>query len=228
MITFVSAFLCGDSSKRPIDAYDKEFRRLADTGVPIVLFLDPKTGLSSFPPNVHVVSACLPDTWVGRNVPVDVVLPSVRSPSDTREYMMIQNTKPEFVLRASELNPWNTEWFAWIDFGIGHVFHDPVQTFERIRTLAPPSIPCIRTAGIWNHIPEDLFRCVCWRFAGGFFLLHRSCISGFYGASTASIERNLPHFAWEVNIWADVQRNGYDLGWFAADHNDTIIPFTES
>lgn len=228
MITFVSAFLCGEMAKHSRDDYRARFLQLADTGVHIVLFLDRKAEWVSFPPNVRVIQTQLEDTWVGKNIPVDAILPPSRSPPDTREYMMIINSKPEFVLRASEINPWNTDWFAWIDFGIGHVFRDPVRTYERIRTLVPPTTPCIRTAGIWSHIPEDLFHGVCWRFAGGFFLIHKTQIEKFHEAAQASILRSLPKFAWEVNIWADVERNGMDLGWFRADHNDTVIPFTLS
>jgi hypothetical protein len=226
MITFVTAFLAGASPKHSRDDYLAWFQQLANTGVPIVLFLDPSVEWTTFPPNVRVVSATLRDTWIGHNVPTDVVLPTYRSPKDTREYMMIINAKTEFVLRASQLNAHNTDWFAWIDFGIGHVFRDPETTFARIRSLAPPPTPCIRTAGIWQHIPTALFDAVCWRYAGGFFLIHSSLVSTLHDAAVASIQRNLPRFAWEVNIWADIEQHGLNLGWFQADHNDSIIPFT--
>lgn len=225
-ITYTTAFLCGDSAKHTPDAYRTWFQQLADTGVPIVLFLDPKTEWTSFPANIHVIPAALSDTWIGHNVPRDVCLPACRSPSDTREYMMIQNTKTEFVLRATNVNPYKTEWFAWIDFGIGHVFRSPETTFARIRDLVPPTTPCMRTAGIWQHIPESLFEAVCWRYAGGFFLVHSSVIPRVHASVMRSIQRSLPQLAWEVNVWADVERSGIDLGWFQADHNDSIIPFT--
>ena len=225
-VTYVTAFLCGDSSKHTYHAYIAQFLQLANTGAPIVLFLDTRTGWVSFPSNVHIIDATLADTWIGQNVPKRVELPAIRSTTDTRECMMIMNAKPEFVLKASQLNPYSTEWFAWIDFGIGHVFKTPETTFSRILTIVPPSFPCMRTAGIWRHIPESIFDAVCWRYAGGFFLIHASLATEFDTVTKASIQRNLPRFAWEVNIWADVERNGFDLGWFQSDHNDSIIPFT--
>lgn len=224
MITFVTAFLCGSNPKRSTEVYRELFLRLAETGIPIVLFLDANTGWTSFPPNVRVISAALGDTWVGHNVPADVQLPNVRSQTDTREYMMIQSAKSEFVVRATQVNPFHTEWFAWIDFGIGHVFRSPETTLEQLKTMTPPLTPCMRTAGIWRHTPESLFDAVCWRFAGGFLLVHASLAESFHEEVTKSIQRNLPRFAWEVNTWADVERNGMDLGWFVSDHNDTIIP----
>jgi hypothetical protein len=227
MITYVTAFLLRPDSKHPVEEYKAHFDRLVATEIPMVLFLDRQLSWT-FPANVVVIPVSLEETWVGQHVPESVELPRVRSPTDTREYLMIQNSKTEFVWRASELNPWKTEWFAWIDFGICHVFRQPEITLERLRTLAPPSNPCIRTAGIWHWSPQDCFYQVCWRFAGGFFLLHQTRIQEFHEASQASIQRSLPRLTWEVNVWADVERQGLDLGWFLADHNDTIIPFTES
>ena len=228
MITFVTAFLCGEPPKRAIDSYVSHFRTLAATGVPIVLFLDEKTGWGDFPSNVRVIHTCLSDTWIGNAIPAEVELPQDRNAKDTREYMVIQNSKTELVLRASQENPFQTDWFAWIDFGIGHVFRNPEATFERIRTLMPPRTPCIRTAGIWGYVPNDLFAGICWRYAGGFFLAHRCLLVHFHMAAQVSVHRNLPKFAWEVNAWADVERNGFDLGWFQANHDDTIIPSQET
>ena len=227
MITYVTAFLCGKSPKHTYDTYLTHFRQLATTGIHIVLFLDKNTGWNSFPKNVLVIDSSLDETWVGKNVPKQAELPAIRSGNDTCEYMMIQNTKTEFVFRTSQINPYNTEWFAWIDFGIGHVFKEPEQTFERIRTLNPPKTPCIRTAGIWGHMSDKSCDRVCWRFAGGFFLAHVSRILQFHEAVKANIATNLPRIAWEVNVWGDVERGGIDLGWFPADHDDTIIPKNE-
>lgn len=226
MITYVTAFLVRPTSKHSIFEYKSHFDRLVETEIPIVLFLDRQLSWS-FPEHVYVIPISLEDTWVWNHVPTSVELPPVRSPTDTREYMMIQNAKTEFVWKASQLNPWDTEWFAWIDFGIGHVFREP-ETYQRLRRLLPPSLPGIHTAGIWHWTPNNLFHNVCWRYAGGFFLIHESRIEKFHEAVQASILHHLPKFTWEVNIWADIEHRGVDLGWYQADHNDTIIPFTSS
>lgn len=227
MLTYVTAFLLRPESKHPVEEYKAHFERLAATGVSIVLFLDRQVSWT-FPENVHVLPVSLEETWVAQNVPECVELPSIRSASDTREYLMIQNSKTEFLWRASELNPWKTEWFAWIDFGICHVFREPERTLERIRSLVPPECPCIRTAGIWEGSYPDFFNRVCWRYAGGFFLIHQSRIEKFHEAVQTSILRILPQFTWEVNVWADVELRGVELGWYRADHNDTIIPCIET
>lgn len=227
MITFVTGFLCGDVSKHPPSKYLEWFYHIANTGIPIVLFLDPASGWTKFPSNVVVIPFELKDTWVGQNVPMDVVLPASRG-INTREYMLIQNAKTEFVFRASQLNPFRTSWFAWIDFGIYHVFKTPEHTLARIRSLSPPATPCLRTAGIWTSLPEDIRTGICWRYAGGFFLAHASLIPRFHNEVLLSVQRHLPHLTWEVNTWAEIERDGFPLGWFLGSHDDTIIPFTEN
>lgn len=212
--------------KRSIEEYKEEFDKLVETGIKIVLFLDSSI-VWTFPSNVQVYPASLEDTWVYEHVPNYVNLPYPRGEHDTLEYLQIQNSKLEWLYKASLYNPWNTQWFAWIDFGITHVFKTPEETLERIKHLTPPSVPCIRTAGIWRH-RSSFEGGVCWRFAGGFLLTHRAFVRALMERSHAVITRKRPYFSWEVNVWAELESEGVNFGWFAADHNDSIIPFTNS
>lgn len=222
MITYVTAFLHGSNPKRGYADYKAYFDVLARTGIPILLFLDHRSTWS-FPGNVHVERVRFEDTWTAKYIPDTGVLPDHRGSTDTLEYMRIQNTKPEWLWRASHLNPFRTDWFAWIDFGIVHVFRNPEATLERIRTLVPPAHPCIRIAGIWSLISRQT-SAVNWRFAGGFLLAHRSRVEDFFTTSCECISETLPAVTWEVNIWAIMESNGFAFEWFHSDHNDTIIP----
>jgi hypothetical protein len=220
MITFVSAFIQGDFMKRSKEAYKQYFDTLASTNLSFVLFLDKRIDWT-FPPNVVVYPLSLEECWVSSHVPQDVILPELRL-DNTREYLMIQNSKPEFLWRASQLNVFKTDWFAWIDFGIVHVFNQPEQTLQRLCELTPPFIPGIHTAGIWPHkfTPKGG---VCWRYAGGFQLLHNDFILPFWNHCQQQILTKLPYLTWEVNNWADIE-SVLPLGWYPADHNDSIIP----
>lgn len=224
MITFVTAFIQGDFMKRSRESYKQYFDTLAATGLPFVLFLDKRVDWT-FPSNVFVYPISLEECWVSSNVPQDVILPELRL-DNTREYLMIQNSKPEFLWRAANLNVYNTEWFAWIDFGIVHVFKQPQQTLQRLCNLKPPTMPGVYTAGIWPHknTPKGG---VCWRFAGGFQLIHRDFTPFFWNRCQQQIIATLPYLTWEVNNWAEIE-SSFPLGWFPADHNDSIIPFTNS
>jgi hypothetical protein len=225
MITFVTSFLRSDNPKHSLDAYRAYFQPLADRGLPIVLFLD-KSIDWEFPPNVKVyrVDGCS-NTWIGHTIPDNAVLPRIRGPNDTLLYLKIQNSKLHRMLDAARINPFETEWFAWIDFGLTHVFRTPIQTIDRLEMLQPPETPCLQTAGIWGYSVADVWDRICWRFAGGFLLAHRSKLPDVCSKYESIIARNLPRFTWEVNYWALLEsEEGIDFGWFVADHNDTIIP----
>jgi hypothetical protein len=225
-VTLVTAFLHLPTAKRDEVTYRAQFAKLVACKRPTVLFLDRRSSWD-FPPHVRVIPVSLEETWGASIVPDSVDLPLDRSPVDTRDYMLVMTAKTEFVSRAAAENPFGTDWFAWVDFGIGHVFKTPEETFARLAALRGPEAPCLRTAGIWTWTPDDLSSRVCWRFAGGFFLAHRTLAPIFDAAVRASIVRRLPSFTWEVNTWADVERHGLTLGWFPADHTDSLIPFTD-
>lgn len=221
MITYVTAFLHGKVAKRSIDDYKKHFDRLVETGIRIVLFLDHRSTWT-FPGNVHVERVSLEETWAWKCIPQDADLPKNPN-SDTLEYLQIQNTKSQWLVIAEHIDPFKTDWFAWIDFGIVHVFRDPDTTLARIRDLTPPEVPCIEIAGIWGFLRRDLDN-VNWRFAGGFLLVHRSCVNEFFANCCNTIRTHLPKVTWEVNIWAIMEADGFKFRWFPADHDDRIIP----
>ncbi len=224
MITFVTSFLHGTNPKRGYDEYKRYFDLIVSTGVPIILFLD-KQSTWSFPSNVHVYRTCLDDAWVGQTIADDRTTPLTRSPTDTLEYLKIMNTKTEWLYRASIDNPFQTQWFAWIDFGLAHVFQTPTETLLRLKRLHPPCYPCVRTAGIWGQSDVHVDS-VHWRFAGGFLLAHVSKIESLHNAVMSKLVSIQPSMTWEVNIWAMIENDGFDFGWFPSDHNDSIVPNT--
>lgn len=222
MTTYVTAFLHGSNPKRSYEEYKVYFDQIVQTEIPIVLFLDHRSTWT-FPENVHVEHVSLENTWVGRHIPADAEPPAVRSSADTLEYIRIQNTKPEFLMMASYIDPFKTEWFAWIDFGLAHVFQDPQTTLERLRNLQPPDHPCVRMAGIWNILMPAVDT-VNWRFAGGFLFIHRTMTEHFFTESWKTIQKILPKATWEVNIWALMELDGFPFESFYAPHDDTMIP----
>jgi len=221
MITYVTAFFPSKVPKRPLETYKLDFEKLVETGISIVLFLDEQLDWK-FPKNVHVVSTRFSDTWIDKTVSEDVELPAHRSKFDTVEYLKIQHSKTEWVVRAIETNVFHTDWFAWIDFALPHVFrsNDPLDV---LANLYPPSTPQMFTAGIWPYSIDNLWDHVQWRFAGGFFLGHKDRLIVLHERLKELVVRTLPKFAWEVNYWAKLEKEGFEFGWFQADHNDSMI-----
>jgi hypothetical protein len=221
MITFVSAFFLTAVPKRELDTYKADFEKMAATGIPIVLFLDEQLDWV-FSENVRVTRTRFSDTWIHHTVPDDAILPEERAHYDTLPYMKIQHSKTEWMVRAIEANPFQTEWFAWVDFALPHVFWDP-ETVRRLPTLKPPSHPCLVTPGIWPYSLEGVWDRVQWRFAGGFLLGHASMFQLLDIRLKDLVRRVLPKFSWEVNYWAMLERDGIPFGWFQANHNDSMI-----
>lgn len=228
-ITFVTTFLLPPD--RPVigslDKYRAQFETIAQTGIPIVLFLDSTITEWTFPENVHVVKVSLADTWIDSVAPASGTydITSVRTPKDTLGYMKIQHTKAEWLVRARAMNVYATIWYAWIDFGIVRVLDAPA--IDRLKTMKPPLEERIVTPGCWAWILDDtnVWKGVHWRFCGGFILMHKNLIEPFWEQYKATILRELPRFTWEVNIWALMESDGLNFGWTpCCEHSPEIIP----
>lgn len=223
MISFVTSFLHIDAVHRSPEEYKCFFDSIAETGIQIILFLDKRSDWT-FPENVRVYKVSIEDTWVGKNIPNESILPdNISIVKDTCQYMKVMNTKTEWLYRASCENPFQSEWFAWIDFGLAHVFRSPVETIQRLRDLQPPAVPCIQTCGIWPKL-EVSPRVLNWRFAGGFLIAHISHIERLHNAVLTKLASIQPAITWEVNTWGMLEADGFDMGWFQGSHDDTIIP----
>ena len=228
-ITYVTTFLIPPD--RPVigslDHYRTQFEKIANTGIPIVLFLDDTITHWTFPENVHVVKASLEDTWIDSIAPASCTyeITHVRAPKDTFGYMKIQHTKAEWLMRARNMNVYATDWYAWIDFGIVRVLDQPA--IDRLYSMMPPLEPRIITPGCWAWILDDanVWKGVHWRFCGGFILMHKNFVEPFWEQYKATVLRELPKFTWEVNIWALMESDGLNFGWTpCCEHSPEIIP----
>jgi Bacterial protein of unknown function (HtrL_YibB) len=263
-VTFVTAFM---------NIYDKplhdirdiswrfdHFAKLAKTGIPICVYVDTKSEdfmrqfIDVFDEGhrVRIMRVLdITDTWVHKtclNAPVQ--MPPNRTPSkDTYEYMVLMNSKIEFLKDTIEQNPWNTDHFAWIDFNIWHVFKDHAASANQLRHICYNRFPRASEAshkvmipGCWgefpaheNLVPEDILGKIHWRFCGGFFLGHRAAILDLWRMYETKFPEFLTKYnntiVWEVNFWAWLEAFcNWKPQWFLADHDDRMIqiPIEES
>ena len=222
-ILLVSAFF--RLRDRAVDEAEqfRRFDQLAASGLPILLFLDRQLAdKAPDRPNVRVELVDLDALWSFQHAG-DRPLPAHRTiEKDTREFLLLQNAKLDLIARASKLDR-TASHFAWIDFGVMKVVHDPASFLDRLRALRPPPT-CVLAPGCWDRqrsVPVD-HDAVHWRFCGGFLLIDR-------GTIPALVERYHEAFArtrqltWEVNVWAEMERRGQQFDWYRADHDDSLV-----
>jgi hypothetical protein len=161
-------------------------------------------------------------------------LPNTRnSEKDTREYIILMNTKTEYLKMAIEANPWSSTHFAWIDFNIYHIFQGREQyIYEYLKSMSQRTMnPYFLTLpGCWNkdHVHEEfLTNDICWRFCGGFFIGSANrCLEfhKYYQNYFLDFLINKKKLIWEVNFWAYVElKHSLSVIWYPGDHNQTIL-----
>ena len=229
-VTFVTAlYLPAGPMFKPVDNYFENFKQLATTGIPLILYLDARltekgTDLCrQFPNILRCEYVTLDTSWV----PNKLYLPLTRRvEKDTVEYFCIQLSKLR-LLRDSAAYVKTTH-IAWIDFGIYHIFKNPSTMTPFLQYIAASEFPTnkILAPGCWGFPAEygmqryDIWDSICWRFCGGFLV-------GAVGLFAAAAERqqalvmgNLPGLTWEVNYWAMMEEYFTN---YRADHDHSIV-----
>ena len=234
MLTYVTAlFTYPEQKHRSPDAYFKYFEYIASTGVPIIVFLDP---IFKDTENVKVIKDTYGNVrieWMALDVSyVDswkepVKLPARRNEiKDTKAYMCIQLMKLKCLMMSVYLT--DSEYIAWIDFGIFHV----IKNIEKVQTLIKeyvsrtfPKDKIIAPRCNSAITKRDIINSICWYFAGGILIGYRTLFEYAYECQMKLVEYYRPHLMWEVNYWYLMRHLfiSYD-----ADHNDSILEIPES
>lgn len=231
-LTFVSAFLNlfeDRSALRSPDTHINHFKRLAELNINIILFLsnsyrDDFERICGHRDNVRVEYVELYDfeSYIDLEG-LDIRLPSQRNTvKDTRNFLVLMNTKLECIHRAMELV--TSSHYAWIDFGIKHVLTE--TGLEMIKTLSKHTYPkALYMPGCWS-IGNIFFHMIHWRFCGGFFLGDKDTLGNFYKAAKDNWKETVEThgLVWEVNYWAYLETKGFIRPtWYQGDHNDSIL-----
>jgi hypothetical protein len=245
--TFVTAFYNLHESHfevRCIETIVSNFKKIASSGIPICLYLSKdfetlRLELSEFE-NVKVLNATfqnLSDLQVSKIINEETIsctLPSNRNiKKDTKNYMILMNSKIEFVHDAMEQNPFATEQFAWIDFGIMYITKDEEKVLNHLKTISNTELSSDLLFPVcWNVDTSKanvrfVFERIHWRFCGGFFIGKKEALKDFYTKSMTMMrkivtERNC--LTWEVNFWALLELiDDWNPTVYYADHNDSML-----
>jgi hypothetical protein len=233
-ITLVSALILprhGQAKHRVAD-YLRRFEVLADSGLPIALFLDPalraigEQWCIRFPKVQVLAHIELADTAVYRATEGrELRLPEHRGANDSCEYMMIGNSKLEWLQRAARIDPFATTHFAWIDFGVAHILSDPAASFAALGAVQP-RYPLI-APGCYRRDPyseAQLWSQVCWHYCGGFLLCDRANAEYLNDEFLHCLDVESPRLAWEVNFWTVMElKYGVQFSWYQAEFDDSML-----
>jgi hypothetical protein len=175
------------------------------------------------------------DEYEKNNEPL--YLPNVRdNDKDDREYLILMNSKIEFVKKAIDVNIWNSKYFCWIDFSIKYMIHDENIFKININKLKYYEMPLSESTNI--IIPgietkkEIIYWHPWWRYSGTIFYGYKDDLSHFY-------EMNCKYFkefietksllTWEITMWAWYEWIGIiNPIWVHGRHDDSIISFVNN
>lgn len=245
MTTLVSAFLSGVNYKYPdaLERYCSLGRLLLQSTTPKIVFVD------------ETMAALLKDVENNDNTLLVTIkkgdlylydyatqlsrfhVHTTDPTKDTAEFMLTVCSKPELVRKAVDLDPFKTDHFVWVDFGLRHVFRCSDEAFvAKLDNLKYKKHPAnaVRIGGIWDiayrceqDVYKDVYKDVLWYFAGGVFGGSKETLLHFARAMRAKCielmtEQNT--LMWEVNVWYLLHREQkveFDI--YKCDHNDSIV-----
>ncbi len=154
---------------------------------------------------------------------------------DTPDFMFMMCGKTEWLKRAIIYNPFKTDHFIWLDFGLRHVFKCSDDEFtQKINNMKYKIYNDIRVGHIWDlnidyisYCKYDIYKDILWYFAGGVLgggkdellkfadLVKHQCIDIMVNHNT---------IMWEVNVWYIIYNYNRDIfNPYICDHNDSII-----
>ena len=148
---------------------------------------------------------------------------------DIKEYMILMNSKIEFLKKSIDINYFNSKFFCWFDFSILYIFKNKTDSLNKFKELSYTNFSknfiCI--PGCWNRNNYDYLNNIVWRFCGGIMLGDKQSLIDFYNNCMQYFPIFLQQtnkLVWEINFWYWLETiEIFNPIWVNADHNDSII-----
>ena len=229
-LTMVSGFW-NVKNKHDNHFYDW-FDRTLKINCPYVIFCDDESL-----PIIQEHRKSLPTHYIVCNIPdfytctfKDTIQPHPRH-CPSKELSMIWNEKVFFVKKASDINIFNTEYFAWVDAGIC-IYRDsapPTDVFPSPGKVSGlPKDKFIFTSSNTVFQKEFVERGIYYHFiSAGIFIMHKSFIDEFTDLYKQYIDYLLPKGNWiytEQVVFTIMYYNMPQLFHRMADGYGNIIP----
>lgn len=206
-------------------------RKLAQLDVPKVLFLPGDTNCRTAKSEC-IIPFLRDDLWLWpfydriKKTPVH----GPNKGKDTHLYHMVQNQKTDWVAQAARLNPFKTDSFLWLDFGIfGLAKGDDAAFAKAIEAACKETVRGVRIPGC---VPLSLIKPLytvdnpLWHFCGSMFAADLAGAVEFDLAAKSVVMDALEegNLTFEVNNWCVVHHRRPKLfDWYEADHNISML-----
>jgi len=236
MTTIVSAFLTNLNSFRSVDKYIEYGKKLINSEQNKIIFIEEdayttyiKSEITNNSNTVFIFINKLDLYFYEYYNKLDNFDVITDNPTkDTLEYMFVQCNKTEWIREAIIKNPFNSDQFIWIDFGIYHIVNNDDEFYKGINNLNTKSYENVRIAkGYVNLTDKDIFKNIIWFFLGSIFGGHKDVLLQFADImknKCIDIMENYKTIFWEVNIWYLIHNEFPDLFLgYNADHNLSIL-----
>ena len=234
MATIVSALLTNINSNRNIEKYIEWGKKLCNININKVIFIEEYIFNTYFInekyPLTTFIFTSKEELYLYKYTDNDLINFNklfINKLKDTIEYMYVQCSKTEWVKTAIEINPYNSEQFIWVDFGIYHMINNEELFNKLIYDLGNKSYKNIRIASgnIFNI--KYVYTYIQWLFLGSIFGGHKDKLLEFADLmkkKCIDIITNQKTIIWEINIWSLIYLENKDLfNRYIANHNESIL-----
>ncbi len=236
MTTIVSAFISNVNSNRNIENYIEYGKKLCSININKVIFIEEHIYNTYFKnqnfPLTIFIFLNKEQLYFYQYKKEDLtnfnILRSDNPSKDTIEYMYVQCSKTEWVRIAIEINPFNTNQFVWVDFGIYHIMNNDEELFIHLITnLNNKSYENIRIASGTSYNLKNIYTNIQWFFLGGIFGGHKDKLLEFADLMKQKCIDIMTHektIIWEVNIWFLIFLENQKLfDRYIADHDASML-----
>lgn len=240
--TLVTAFVAGANERndRGIDDYIRYGKKLLESPINKVVFFDDSLiGLLPNYPNTIIIPIKKEEMYLYeyKNKITNFSVNTQTPEKDSLEYMFLMCNKTEFIRKAIELNPFQTDQFVWVDFGINHMIKNSNKTFQSlIVAMENKRYENVRIASIWgpemHNIIINTFRInpykdIMWYFAGSIFGGESKSLIKFADLTKKQCIKIIEErktLMWEVNVWFLLYLENPELfSLYNCDHNESIL-----
>lgn len=247
--TFVSCIFSNE-----VDVVEPLFKKWSDLGVYIKFYIlddlmfDTVKHWNYTEEHVHIelLQDIRYESWA-ENIDLDTcILPTNRNESkDTIPQIWNTLHKVPCMGRCAHENPFNTHYFAYIDFNAFDLFQDPrtvrfLQEHHAFnkgsKRLFSDKIDQLYIPGCWGMLEESFVKSsqykhtINWRFCGAFVFGSIKSVIDFYKHYQDYFETYISQYdnclSWEVNYWAWLESTligTWTPIWYSGNHNDTMV-----